>query len=100
MMTSKYAAITGWGEALPPAVLTNDDLSTFLETSDEWITQRTGMKERRVSHVSAIEMATLASSRALACAGLDAKDLDLIVYGGCSNEETVTVVKTPWLGLK
>ena len=88
-MPSKYAAITGWGEALPPAVLTNDDLSTFLETSDEWITQRTGMKERRVSHVSAIEMATLASSRALACAGLDAKELDLIVYGGCSNEETV-----------
>ena len=86
---SKYAAITGWGEALPPAVLTNDDLSTFLDTSDEWITQRTGMKERRVSHVSAIEMATIASSRALACAGLDAADLDLIVYGGCSNEETV-----------
>ncbi|MFN8570919.1 MAG: ketoacyl-ACP synthase III [Gemmatimonadaceae bacterium] len=85
----KYAAITGWGEGMPPAVLTNDDLSTFLETSDEWIHSRTGMKERRVSHVSAIEMATLASSRALACAGLDAADVELIVYGGCSNEEAV-----------
>lgn len=74
---------------MPPAVLTNDDLSTFLETSDEWIYSRTGMKERRVSHVSAIEMATLASSRALACAGLDAADVELIVYGGCSNEEAV-----------
>ena len=83
----QFAAITGWGEGLPPAVLTNDDLSTFLETSDEWITTRTGMKERRISHVSAIEMATVAAARALACAGLDAADVDLIVYGGCSNEE-------------
>jgi 3-oxoacyl-[acyl-carrier-protein] synthase-3 len=84
-----YASITGWGDGMPPAILTNEDLSTFLDTSDEWITTRTGMKERRVSHVSAIEMATLAASRALACAGLEAADLDLIIYGGCSNEEAV-----------
>ncbi len=84
-----FAAITGWGDGLPPAVLTNADLSTFLETSDEWITTRTGMKERRVSHVSAVEMATVAASRALACAGLDPSDVDLIVYGGASNEEVV-----------
>lgn len=83
------AAITGWGEGLPPAILTNEDLSTFLDTSDEWIVSRTGMKERRISHVSAIEMATAAASRALACAGLDPADLDLIVYGSCSNEEIV-----------
>jgi len=85
----RYAAITGWGEGLPPAVLSNDDLSTFLETSDDWITSRTGMKERRISHISAIEMATLAASRALACAGLAASDVDMIIYGGCSNEEVV-----------
>ena len=85
----RYAAITGWGEGLPPAVLTNADLATFLDTTDEWITTRTGMKERRVSHVSAIEMATLAASRALACAGLDASEVDLIVYGSCSNDEVV-----------
>ena len=85
----RHAAITGWGEGLPPAVLTNADLSTFLDTSDEWITSRTGMKERRVSHVSAIEMATIAASRALACAGLDASELDLIIYGGCSNDEII-----------
>ena len=84
-----YAAITGWGEGLPPAVLTNHDLATFLETSDDWITTRTGMKERRISHVSAIEMAAIASARALACAGLDAADVDLIIYGGCSNDEAV-----------
>src|SRR5207237_2690221 len=67
----------------------NDDLATVLETADEWITTRTGMKERRISHVSAIEMATIASSRALACAGLDAAGVDLIIYGGCSNDEAV-----------
>jgi 3-oxoacyl-[acyl-carrier-protein] synthase-3 len=81
------AAITGWGSCMPPAVLTNDDLSTFLDTSDEWITTRTGMKERRISHVSATELATVAARRALACADLDPADLDLIVYGGVSNDE-------------
>lgn len=84
-----YAAITGWGDGMPPAILSNADLSTFLDTSDEWITTRTGMKERRVSHVSAVEMATVAAQRALACAGLDASRLELIIYGGCSNEEAV-----------
>ena len=82
-----FAAITGWGACMPPAVLSNDDLSTFLETSDEWITSRTGMRERRVSHVSAIELSTVAASRALACAGLDADALDMIIYGGVSNDE-------------
>lgn len=86
-MPTTYAAITGWGACMPPAVLTNADLSTFLDTNDEWITTRTGMKERRVSHVTAVEMSTVAARRALACAGLDAKDVDLIIYGGVSNEE-------------
>jgi 3-oxoacyl-[acyl-carrier-protein] synthase-3 len=84
-----YAAITGWGACMPPAVLSNDDLSTFLETSDEWITTRTGMRERRVSHVSAIELSTVAAARALACAGLAPGDVDLIIYGGVSNDELV-----------
>jgi 3-oxoacyl-[acyl-carrier-protein] synthase III len=84
-----YAAITGWGKCMPPAVLTNADLATFLETDDEWITSRTGMRERRVSHVHGVEMAYVASMHALACAGLKASDLDLIVYGSCSNDETV-----------
>jgi 3-oxoacyl-[acyl-carrier-protein] synthase-3 len=82
-----YAAITGWGACMPPAILTNDDLSTFLDTSDDWIVSRTGMRERRVSHVSAVELAAVASARALACAGLAATDVDLIVYGSVSNDE-------------
>ena len=68
-----YAAITGWGACMPPAVLTNADLATFLDTSDEWIVTRTGMKERRISHVPAIELSTVAAARALACAGLAAR---------------------------
>jgi 3-oxoacyl-[acyl-carrier-protein] synthase III len=84
-----YAAITGWGKCMPPSVLTNADLATFLDTDDEWITSRTGMRERRISHVHAIEMAYVAAMRALAGAGLKASDIDLIVYGSCSNDEMV-----------
>ncbi|HRE12608.1 MAG TPA: beta-ketoacyl-ACP synthase 3 [Usitatibacteraceae bacterium] len=84
-----YAALTGWGKCMPPAVLTNADLATFLETDDDWITSRTGIRERRVSHVPLTQLAHVAAARALACAGLDAKDLDLIVLGSCSYDEQV-----------
>ena len=83
------AAITGWGKCMPPAVLSNADLATFLDTDDAWITQRTGVRERRITHVLGSELAHVAASKALACAGLAAKDLDLIVYGSCSSEEAV-----------
>ena len=84
-----HAAITGWGKCLPPAILTNADLATFLPTDDEWITTRTGMKERRISHVPGIELAIVAAQRAIACAGLTGADIDLVIYGSCSNDETV-----------
>jgi 3-oxoacyl-[acyl-carrier-protein] synthase-3 len=84
-----YAAITGWGKCMPPAVLSNADLASFVDTTDTWIMQRTGIHERRVSHVSGVELSTVAASRALACAGIRAADLDLIVYGSCSNEEQI-----------
>ncbi len=85
----KYAAITGWGKCMPPAVLDNAGLATFLETSDEWITSRTGIKERRISHVPMTVLSHIAAARALACAGMDPKDLDLVVLGTCSADETV-----------
>ncbi|MCA3019646.1 MAG: ketoacyl-ACP synthase III [Rhodocyclaceae bacterium] len=85
----KYAALTGWGKCLPPAVLTNDDLSTFLPTDDAWIVQRTGMKERRISHVCGLELSYVAAQRALACAGIEAADVDFIIYGSCSFDEHV-----------
>jgi len=84
-----WAAITGWGKCMPPSVLTNADLATFLETDDAWIVQRTGIRERRVTHVLGSELAEVAAKRALACAGLEAKDIDLFVYGSCSSEEIV-----------
>jgi 3-oxoacyl-[acyl-carrier-protein] synthase-3 len=74
---------------MPPAVLSNADLATFLDTNDDWILQRTGIRERRVSHVTGLELARVASLRALACAGLSGSDLDLIVYGSCSNDEHI-----------
>ena len=75
----RYANITGWGKCLPPAVLSNADLTTIMDTSDEWISSRTGIKERRITHVKYSELAALAGKRALACAGLDASDIDLII---------------------
>ncbi|MCJ7771589.1 MAG: 3-oxoacyl-ACP synthase, partial [Desulfobacterales bacterium] len=79
MMT--YAAITGWAKCLPPAVLTNADLSSFLETDDEWITTRTGMKERRISHVPISTLGHVAARRALAAAGKTADEVELIIFG-------------------
>ena len=84
-----HAAIVGWGKCLPPSILTNQDLATFLPTDDQWITSRTGMKERRISHVPGIELAITASLRALACAGMRGEDIELVIYGSCSNDETV-----------
>ena len=83
----KYANITGWGKAMPPAILTNDDLATFLDTDDEWISSRTGMKERRISHVQVSELAYVACERALAAAGKTALDVDLIVFGSTTFDE-------------
>jgi 3-oxoacyl-[acyl-carrier-protein] synthase III len=84
-----YAAITGWGKCLPPAVLTNHDLSTILDTSDEWIVSRTGIRERRISHVGMEEFAYVAAARALAAAGLPGRSVELIVFGTCSHDDQV-----------
>ena len=82
-----FAAITGWGKCIPPAVLSNDDLATFLDTNDEWIQSRTGMKERRISHVNVSELAYVACHRALACANKQAEDVELIVFGSTTFDE-------------
>ena len=94
-----YAAITGWGKCMPPAVLDNAALSVLVDTSDEWITSRTGIKERRISHVPMTSLSHVAAARALACAGLDAADVDLIVLGTVSADEHVpnTASGVQWL---
>ncbi|REL31462.1 ketoacyl-ACP synthase III [Thalassotalea euphylliae] len=76
--TATYAEITGWGKCVPPAELTNDDLATFVDTSDEWITTRTGIKARRISHVNTAELAALAAKRAMAAAGISPEEVDLV----------------------
>jgi 3-oxoacyl-[acyl-carrier-protein] synthase-3 len=76
---ARFADITGWGKCHPPAVLTNDDLASVMDTSDEWISSRSGIKERRVSHVPNSDLAAVASLRALAAAGAEAKEVDLLL---------------------
>jgi 3-oxoacyl-[acyl-carrier-protein] synthase-3 len=74
---------------MPPAILDNAGIANFVDTTDEWITSRTGIKERRISHVPMTMLSHVAAARALACAGLDAKDVDLIVLGTVSADEQV-----------
>ncbi len=88
-MTKNFAEIIGWGKCAPPAILTNHDLATFMDTSDEWIYTRTGIKQRHISHVPCSEMAYVASERAIACAGIDAKDIDLVILGTNSPDQMV-----------
>ncbi|GAA5645141.1 ketoacyl-ACP synthase III [Vibrio proteolyticus] len=88
-MTQYYAEITGWGKCLPPATLSNDDLSTFLDTSDEWIRSRTGIENRRISHVNTSELATVAAKHALACAGISANEIDVLIVATCSPDSLI-----------
>ena len=85
----RNAEITGWGKCMPPNVLSNHDLEQLVDTSDEWITTRTGIKERRISHVEASELAAVAGLRALAAAGKSVEDVDLILVATCSGDSII-----------
>ncbi len=78
-----YSRIAGTGSYLPEKVLTNDDLSRFVDTSDEWIRSRTGIRERHVAAEGQTtgDLGVEAALRALEAAGVDPGDLDLIVVG-------------------
>ncbi|UCG77480.1 MAG: ketoacyl-ACP synthase III [Nitrospirota bacterium] len=75
------AKITGTGSYLPPHVLTNHDIEQMVDTTDEWIVERTGIKERRVAdpHTYTSDLAVEAGKRALKAAGLKPKDIDIII---------------------
>ena len=75
------AGILGTGSALPKKVLTNQDLEKIVDTSDEWIVTRTGIRERRIAEAAEAtsDYALLAGQRALASAGIQAEDLDMIM---------------------
>lgn len=81
--TLKNVHVTGWGAYAPELVLTNADLERLVETSDEWIVTRTGIRERHIAgpHETTASMAIVAARRAIAVAGIDPLDLDLIVLG-------------------
>ena len=79
--------ILGTGSALPARAVTNDDLSEFLDTSDEWISQRTGISERRLCTTETLDELALAASRAaLDAAGVTPDQLDLIVCSTTSGD--------------
>src|SRR6187431_1177006 len=75
------AHVTGWGRYAPAGVLTNADLERMVDTSDEWIVSRTGIRERRVAaaHETTASMAAVASMRAIRTAGIEPDDIDLIL---------------------
>ena len=83
MTEQVFARIAGTGSYLPEKVLTNDDLAKLVDTSDEWIAARTGIRQRHVvaEGETTGDLAYHAAVRALEAAGVQASELDLIVLG-------------------
>jgi 3-oxoacyl-[acyl-carrier-protein] synthase III len=77
----RWARISGWGSYAPRTVLTNADLERMVDTDDEWIVTRTGIRERRIAaaHETTASMGAIAGARAIAVAGLDPDEIDLIL---------------------
>ena len=88
--------IIGCGAYLPERIVTNDDLAARLDTSDEWIRQRTGIGERRVAADGELtsDLAVRAAERALAAAGMSGSDLDLIVLATATPDNTFPATAT------
>ena len=82
------AVITGWGSALPEKVVTNDDLSKTLDTSDEWITERSGIRERHIGGTTA-ELSVRSGAAALALAGIDPSEIDALVLSTTTPDRCV-----------
>lgn len=93
-MAERYAKITGWGKYVPERVMTNHDFEKIVDTSDEWITTRTGIRERRfrTEKDTTSSMSIAASQQALQVAGITAKDLDLIIVATSSPDYLVPSV--------
>jgi 3-oxoacyl-[acyl-carrier-protein] synthase-3 len=80
-MVERFAGILGLGSYVPETVVTNQDLERLVDTTDEWIIERTGIRERRIAAggETTSAMATRAAERALADAGVGAEEIDLII---------------------
>jgi 3-oxoacyl-[acyl-carrier-protein] synthase-3 len=77
-----YARITGTGGYLPENAMTNHDIEKIVDTSDQWIRDRTGIEQRHIvaEGQTTVDLAEIASRRAIEAAGIEAQDLDLIVF--------------------
>ncbi len=85
--------IIGWGHSLPAKVLTNDDLSKMVETNDEWISTRTGIKSRHISEgETTADLSVKAAQMALKRAQITASSVDLIVVGTLTPDNTTPSV--------
>lgn len=82
------AVITGWGAALPERIVTNDELAATLDTTDEWITTRTGIRERRIGG-STTELSVASARRALEIAGRSPDDIDALVLATTTPDRLV-----------
>ncbi|HEX2193787.1 MAG TPA: beta-ketoacyl-ACP synthase III [Candidatus Limnocylindria bacterium] len=80
------AVITGWGMYAPSRVLTNDDLTRMVDTTDEWIVSRTGIHERRIAadDETTTTLSVNAARDALAVAGVDPREVGMVIVGTCS----------------
>ena len=87
----RYAAITGWGHCLPDRIVTNKDLESRLDTTDEWIKTRTGISERRIAgpDETTSTLGTTAAHRALICANLAASQVDLVICATTTPDHVV-----------
>ena len=85
---SRYSAITGWGKYVPEQTLTNADLERMVDTSDEWITSRTGIKERHIASAgeTAATLSIAAGREALERAGITGADLGLVIIATVSQD--------------
>jgi 3-oxoacyl-[acyl-carrier-protein] synthase III len=89
--TQRSVQLTGWGRYAPAQVLTNADLERMVDTSDEWIVSRTGIRERRVAaaHETTASMGAVAGLRAIHTAGLQPDDIDVIILATLSTAALV-----------
>lgn len=89
-MTKIQSVVRGVGGYLPERVMSNDDLAKIVDTSDEWIVQRTGIRQRHIAAEGEYtsDLALVAAQRALENAGMDAREIDLIVVGTTTPDRT------------
>ncbi|WP_340150142.1 beta-ketoacyl-ACP synthase III [uncultured Sneathiella sp.] len=92
----RRSVITATGSYLPKRILTNEELSTMVDTTDEWIVARSGIRQRHIAADDELtsDLATHAAKAALEMAGLDANDIDLIVLATATPDETFPATAT------